>query len=404
MNAGRDVLENATVLVEGNRVAAVGSNVAIPRGAQVYDLPRHTVMPGIVDAHAHYKALLSQTNVIEQRLPRLQAALAHGVTTMYELYGTAEKDFWVSDMVRRGAIIGPRLFSVGSPMYGLRHFRPKLYRPVTSLSDAGEHVGYNQEHGATAIKDYVNFTRAVRHQIATAARELRINLVAESAGDAPMNFTQIVDGLTGLEHSMGLTPLYDDVIQLFKASKIGVTPTLLVVYNGPAGQSFFNQSERLWENPKLLNFARRDQLLAFRRSTHFWPDDVYAPEMAAEMKKLFDAGVLVQMGGHGQMFGLDAHWEMELFVQGGFSPMDVIQMATINGAKYHGLDGDLGSIEAGKLADLVIMRDSPLTDIRNSRSVVYVMKNGVLYDGNDVSRVFPDPAPNGKMYFMRGQQ
>ncbi len=101
------------------------------------------------------------------------------------------------------------------------------------------------------------------------------------------------------------------------------------------------------------------------------------------------------------MMGLGAHWEMELFVQGGFTPLDAIQVATINGATYHGLGDNLGSIEAGKLADLIIMSANPLNDIRNTREIVYVMKNGVLYSGDDAARVYPDPAPAGRMYFLR---
>ncbi|HEX5724966.1 MAG TPA: amidohydrolase family protein, partial [Longimicrobiaceae bacterium] len=112
-----------------------------------------------------------------------------------------------------------------------------------------------------------------------------------------------------------------------------------------------------------------------------------------------DAGVPIQMGGHGQMLGLDAHWELELFTQGGFTPLQAIRVATINGARYHGLDRDLGSIEAGKLADLVVLERNPLDDVRNTRSIRWVMLNGVLYSGADASRVWPDPRPAGRMYF-----
>ncbi|NIQ31537.1 MAG: amidohydrolase family protein [Acidobacteria bacterium] len=245
----------------------------------------------------------------------------------------------------------------------------------------------------------MNFTRVRRHQITTAARELGLNVFAESAANPEMNLTQIIDGQTGIEHSMGLTPLYEDVVRMYAASEAGITPTLLVVYNGPSGEANFHQNERLWEDEKLLNFARRDDLLRLRRPTRYWPDDLYAREMAREMKKLFDAGVLVQLGGHGQMLGLDAHWELELFVQGGFSPHDALQVATRNGAVYHGLDEHLGSIEAGKLADLVVLTENPLEDIRNTRAILYVMKNGALYSGEDASRVYPDPRPAGRMYF-----
>lgn len=402
MDEDRRVLDAATILVESNRISEIGTDVEIPEGAKVYDLNGHTVMPGMVDAHAHYGTLLSQFNLIEQNVPGLQAALAHGVTTMYELYGTAEKDSWIMDMLESGNMTGSRLFSSGSPAYGLRFFRPKLYKRIGSYEEALELTRYSKELGATALKDYVNFTRERRHQLITAARELGVNVVSETAGNSQMNFAQIVDGFTGLEHSMGLSPLYQDVIELFKASEIGVTPTLLVVYNGPAGQAYFNQNERVWENEKLLNFATKDQLIGFKRGSHYWEDDLYAPEMAGEMKKLYDAGVLVNMGGHGQMLGLDAHWELELFVQGGFSPMEALEVATINGAKYHAIDEDLGSLEIGKLADLVILEKDPSVDVKNLGSIKYVMLNGVLYNGFDASRVYPSPQEKSDMYFMRG--
>lgn len=401
MDAERSVLEGATVLVEGNRIAAVGADVEVPADARVFDLTGHTIMPGMIDAHAHPGPAISIAHVIEQRLPGISAALAHGVTTLYELYGMEEKDPWVRDMIRSGRMDGPRLLTVGAPMFGLREFRPRTYRPVDSFADAVRHARYSREQGATALKDYVNFTRADRHQLVTAARQEGLNVLAETAGNAPMNFTQVVDGVTGLEHSMGLTPLFDDVIQLLRASRVGVTPTLLVVYNGPSGQAFFNQSRRVWEDPKLLRFEREERLRAFRRVTHFWEDDLYAPEMAAEMKKLFDAGVLVNAGGHGQMLGLDMHWELELFVQGGFTPMDALQVATRNGAVYHGLDHEIGSVEPGKRADLVVLSANPLDDIRNTTEIVWVLRDGVVFDGTDGARVHPEPKPAAGFYFQR---
>ena len=401
MDAARSVLNHATIVVRNNRIAEVGTNVAVPADARVFDLGGHTVIPGLVDAHAHAAGQLSVTHVIEQRLAGMTAALAHGVTTLYELYGSDEKDPWLRDMIWSGRMEGPRVLSVGAPMYGLREFRPRTYRPLDSYEDAEQHVLFSRDQGVPALKDYVNFTRADRHQLATAAREHGLNVVAETAGNPAMNFTQIVDGLTGLEHSMGLTPLHGDVVELFRASGIGVTPTLLVVYNGPPGQSYFDQSRRHWEDPKLLRFTQADRLRQFRRVTHFWDDDLYAPEMASAMKRLFDADVLINAGGHGQMLGRDMHWEMELLVQGGFTPMDALQVATRNGAVYHGLAEDLGSIETGKLADLVVLSANPLDDIRNTQEVVFVLKNGVVFSGEDGARVYPDPVPAPPFYFQR---
>tara|TARA_Y100000739_G_scaffold86576_1_gene73850 strand:- start:3825 stop:4193 length:369 start_codon:yes stop_codon:yes gene_type:complete len=121
--------------------------------------------------------------------------------------------------------------------------------------------------------------------------------------------------------------------------------------------------------------------------------------MGVTMKKLYDRGITMHMGAHGNMMGLGAHWEMELFTHGSFSNYDAIEIATINGFKHHGLDHILGSIEPGKLADFVIMRDNPLENIRNTRSIEYVVKNGVVYSGMDASRIFPNPKPSEILYF-----
>ena len=214
-----------------------------------------------------------------------------------------------------------------------------------------------------------------------------------------MNLTQLVDGFTGLEHTMGLEPLYDDVLTLFSKSKMGITPTLIVVYNGPSGETYFHQTERLWENKKLLNFFRKDELIRYRRPNFYWPDDHYAKQMDQALIKLYDRGVKLHMGAHGQMMGLGAHWEMELFTHGGFSNYDAIEIATINGFKHHGLDHKLGSIEPGKLADMVIMTKNPLDNIRNTRSIEYVIKNGIVYSGNDAEQEFPEKEQMRRLYF-----
>ena len=180
---------------------------------------------------------------------------------------------------------------------------------------------------------------------------------------------------------------------------MGITPTFIVVYNGPSGETYFYQTERLWENTKLLNFFRKDELLRLRRPGFYWPDDHYAAQMGKTMKKLYDRGITMQMGAHGNMMGLGAHWEMELFTHGSFSNYDAIEIATINGFKHHGLDHILGSIEPGKLADMVIMTKNPLENIRNTRSIEYVVKNGVIYSGRDASRVYPNPKQAEKLYF-----
>jgi Tol biopolymer transport system component len=399
MNPSRAVLEGATIVIEGSRIAAVGRNVPIPAGARRFDLQGQTVIPGIVDAHAHPHIEHSQLHVIEQQPTYLRGPLAYGVTTLVEVYGNEYRDGWFTDMLRAGKITGSRLYTTGSVIFGERHgLRLRMYRPIETLDDALEQLRWNKDHGAIAVKDYDQQTRKRRHLTLTAARILGLNVVSESMADPQMNFTQLMDGVTGIEHSMGLAPFYQDVVRYWGGTSAGMTPTLLVLYNGPMGEGWYHQQSKLWEDPKLTRFITPEHLMRVRNPTHLWPEDMYAWQMAGAMKKLFANGTSIQLGAHGQMFGLDAHWELELLAKG-FTPAEVLEIATIRGAAYHGLDGQIGSIEPGKLADLVVLEANPLERIENAHRIKYVVKNGVLYSGTDAARVWPDPKPAPKPYF-----
>ena len=401
MDARRSVLENATVLIEGNRISAIGSNLEIPAGARIFDLAGNTVIPGLVDAHAHPHIEQSSLHVVEQSPTYLRGPLAYGVTTLVEVYGNEYRDGYLSDMLRASKMVGPRFLTTGSVIYGSRFGRRRMFRPIETLDDAREQLRWNLDHGAIAVKDYAQDTRKRRHLVATAARELGLNVLSESSSDPQMNLTQIMDGITGIEHSMGLSPFFDDVVQFWGGTRAGMTPTLLVVYNGAMGEGWFHQSSKLWEDPKLTRFIDPMALMRVRRPTYLWPEDMYAWEMASELRKLYEAGTSLQLGAHGQMVGLGTHWELELFQKGGFSPAQILEIATIRGAAQHGLEKQIGSLEPGKLADLVILSQNPLEDIRNVALIRYVMKNGILYSGEDAARIWPDPEPAPKPYFRR---
>lgn len=404
MNPGREVIEGATIVIKANRIMAIGKGAAIPAGAKVFDLAGTTVMPGMIDAHAHPEIEHSALHVIEQQPTNLSGPLAYGVTTVVEIYGNEYRDGWLTDMIRAGKITGPRFFTTGSVIFGQRNeFRARMYRPIETLADALEQLRWNRDHGAIAVKDYAQDTRIRRNLTLTAARMLGLNVVSESSGEPQMNLTQLMDGVTGIEHSMGLVPFYDDIVKYWGGTTAGNTPTLLVVYNGAMGEGWYHQGSKLWEDPKLTRFIAPEQLMRIRNTTHLWPEDMTAWKIGAEERKLFANGTSVQVGAHGQMFGLDTHWELDLLKKSGFTPAQVLEIATIRGATYHGLDQDLGSLEVGKLADLVVLDANPLDDIANAQKIRYVMKNGVLHSGADAARVWPDPRPARKPYFAGRQ-
>jgi imidazolonepropionase-like amidohydrolase len=231
--------------------------------------------------------------------------------------------------------------------------------------------------------------------IIKAARELQMEVVPEGGSLLYMNETMVLDGHTGIEHSLPVPKLYKDVVTLFAKSRSGYTPTMIVGYGGLSGEFYWYQHTNVWENQRLLTFTPRSILDArSRRRLMASEDDFNHVLIGKGAKQILDAGGLVELGAHGQLQGLGAHWEMWMFQQGGMSNLEAIRCATIDGAKYLGLDGEIGSLEKGKLADLVVMDRNPLENIRNSDSVSMVMLNGRLYDARTLDEIGNHPRPH----------
>jgi imidazolonepropionase-like amidohydrolase len=212
----------------------------------------------------------------------------------------------------------------------------------------------------------------------------------------------VVDGHTGVEHAVPVAAVYDDVTQLWGKTAVGYTPTLVVAYGGVWGENYWYQHSEVFEHPRLTKFVPPDQIDGrARRRMHVSDGDwnhVAAAKVAAALAK---AGVVVNTGAHGQREGLAEHWEMWMMVQGGMTPHEALRTGTLNGARYLGLDGDIGSLEVGKLADLAVIEGNPLEDIRRSEHVRYTMINGRIYDATTMDEVGNHPRKRVPLFWER---
>jgi imidazolonepropionase-like amidohydrolase/Tol biopolymer transport system component len=382
---GDEVIPNGTIVIEKNKIVAIGkaADIQIPADAKVYDATGKTIMPGIVDVHAHLHA--SPDGISPQQDWNYFANLAFGVTTSHDPSANTEMVFSQSEMLKAGNMVGPRVYSTGTILYGADG---DFKAVINSIDDARSNIRRLKDVGAFSVKSYNQPRREQRQQIIEAARELQMEVVPEGGSTFFTNMNMILDGHTGIEHAIPVVPVYKDVKSLWNASKTGYTPTLIVCYGGQFGENYWYDRTEVWKNEHLLNFTPQSIIDArSRRRTTSEYGDYGHIEVSRYVKQIADGGTKVNLGAHGQLQGLGAHWELWMLAQGGMTPLQAIRCATINGASYLGMDKEIGSLETGKLADLIVLNDNPLEDIRNSQKIKYVMVNGRLYDAESMNEI-----------------
>ncbi|WP_254447742.1 amidohydrolase family protein [Sphingomonas sp. ID1715] len=378
-NADGGIVDDGVIVIRGDRIVAVGprASVQVPAGAKTVDLAGKTIIPGLVDAHAHGPQGVDGTTPQQNWSDIVN--LAMGATTIHDPSSRSSEIFPAAEMQRAGKILAPRIFSTGEIIYGAK--AAGMYAEINSFDDALAHVRRLKAQGAMSVKNYNQPRREQRQMVVAAAQREGMEVVPEGGSLFTQDVTLIQDGNSTVEHNVPLLTFYDDLIQLWSQSKTNYTPTLVVTYGGPAGDPYWRSHTDVFRHPILTRHIPPGTLAADNSRRQIAPEEDYVDDDSArESRKLADKGVLVSIGAHGQQAGLGPHWEMWSFVRGGWSPIEALKAGTIYPARSLGYERDVGSLEAGKLADLVVLDADPTQDIRNTEKISRVMLGGRLYD------------------------
>ncbi|WP_245546811.1 amidohydrolase family protein [Pseudopedobacter saltans] len=393
-----EIIPNGTILIDQNKIVAIGKDneVNIPDDAIVYPAYGKTIIPGFIDVHAHLKT--SPDGIIPQQNWAYYANLAYGITTAHDPSTNMEMASSQAEMIKAGRLVGPRLFAAGS-ITGDKDTEIKT--GFQNLAEIKSHLKRMQAIGTFTLKSSGLYRRDQRQQLVQAAREQKMMIIPEGEYDFFTSMNMIADGHSSIEHNIPVLPVYKDVSQFWNASKTSYTPTLIIANGSQFGENYWYDRINVWENQKLLNFIPRHLVdsKSRRRTTSEYGDYGHI-DISRVVNQIANGGTKVNLGSNGRLQGLGAHWELWMLGQGGMKPHDILKVATINGAEYLGMDRELGSLEKGKLADLIVLNRDPLQDIRNTESIKYVMVNGRLYDAESMNELGQDIKPINKFWWQ----
>jgi imidazolonepropionase-like amidohydrolase/Tol biopolymer transport system component len=378
---GDEVIARGDIVITNNRITAIGPSgkVQIPAGAVVRNLTGKTIMPGLVDIHAHTWVAWG---VHRSQVSQFLAQLAFGVTTQRDPQTSSEDALTYQDLMDTGQLIGPRLYSTGPGIFAADNIR--------SLEEARDVLRrYSDHYNTKTIKQYMVGDRKVRQWVIMAAKELGLTPTTEGGSNFTMNLTLMQDGYAGLEHTLPISPFFNDVVKLGAASQITYTPTLIVSYGGPIGRQHYLTTTNVDTEQRLRRFTPHDELDKWKETSWNRTDQYVFPLHAKQLTKWVEGGGKIGLGSHGEVQGIGTHWELWMMASGGMKPHAALKAATIDSADAIGFAKDLGSLEAGKLADLIVLDANPLDDIKNTSKIAEVMKNGRLYDAATLNETYP---------------
>ncbi|MGE3275075.1 MAG: amidohydrolase family protein [Vicinamibacterales bacterium] len=380
---GDEIINNGDVLVTGNRIAGVGrrGSLSVPAGARTINVSGKTIMPGFVDVHSH---MWAPRGVHQTQVWQYYANLAYGVTTTRDPQTSTPDVFAYADMVEAGMIAGPRVLATGPGVFS--------DSGIETREDAFNFIKrYKEAYRTNTIKQYVAGDRLIRQWIIEACKEYGITATIEGSLDLKLNLTQMADGYSGQEHSFPIQPLYKDVVEFVARTKTFYTPTILVAYGAPWTENYWFENTDVANDQKLAKWIPWQLLdnMTRRRGQWFLPEEYGHKRYGKQVADIVHAGGRAGLGSHGQLQGLGAHWETWNLGSGGLTPHETLKVVTIFGAEALGMQQDVGSLEPGKMADLIVLDRNPLENIQNTNSVFYVMKNGELYSADTLDMVWP---------------
>ena len=398
---GRAPVANVTIVVEGNRIAQVTTGaVTPPAGAQIIEGRGRFVMPGLIDVHTHLRGggnrASEQPMTADQErngVRALHSFLYAGVTTIFDAGNQGAFIFALREKARAGAILAPRILATGGtvtspgghggPFYveSWPQDRAVLDKHLTGKPDMVK-IGQD-EHGWG--------TRPLITQLREDLLETLIRYYHSKGIRSTIHISNernaieaIYAGVDTLAHPVIQSPISAPFVNLMKAKRVPMASTLTI------GESY----SRLADHPEYLDqplyrdtmeaaeIARLKTVESPRQRTDPWAQwmKIMTPICQNNIKRLNDASKDIIALGTDRSSGADVHRELELLVGGGISPADAIVIATRNAARFLNLQDEVGTIEAGKIADLVLLSADPTTDINHAKQIVTVVRNGVVVD------------------------
>lgn len=404
---GRDVIRRGDLVVEDGRIRCIG-RCSLQDVDEVIYASGKTITPGWVATHAHHQSS-DHYGMIPLKRADSAVYLSYGITTTFDPAGP-DYSFSVNEMTAAGRIVGPRGYSSGPILtcdWDKRIFmRGGLVgdaddlRRINTYEDADRHVRRHVAMGAISIKDYKQCTRNQRQMLAEAARRHGVSITTEN-GHLLYILGQLMNGHAGWEHPLQYVPIYGDVAT-FVGRAAGHYSADLILSNYPHGNAieYWFSRENLFINEKAALWTDWRKLAARRIFVDKPLSEFAFPILAEGAWDIARAGGYPTIAAHGEQHGIGNHWEAWTMAMAA-PPLEVLRYATYNGAHFIGLEQELGTLEPGKIADLVVLDANPLDDIRNTTDIRYVMKNGRLYDATTLDQIWPEDKPYGQRPWYR---